>query len=225
MIRVVVVDDEELVRDGLVAIVEADSGLEVIGSAADGQEAVAMTLRLRPDVVLMDVRMPVLDGVEATRRIVRSAPEVRVLVLTTVESDEVVSAALRAGAAGFLLKSARRDRLHAAIRAVADGETLLAPSIVRRLVEDHLATGPARRVTMHLTARQADVTRLVAAGLTNAEIAARLHLSAATVKGYVSDILGEHGLRDRAQLVVLAYESGVVTPGRAAGGAGGPAPG
>ncbi len=220
MIRVVVVDDEELVRDGLVAIVEADPGLEVIGSAADGEEAVAMALRLRPDVVLMDVRMPVLDGVEAARRIVRSAPEVRVLVLTTVESDEVVSAALRAGAAGFLLKSARRDRLHAAIRAVADGETLLAPSIVRRLVEDHLAAGPARRVTMHLTARQADVTRLVAAGLTNAEVASRLHLSAATVKGYVSDILGEHGLRDRTQLVVLAYESGVVTPGTAGGGVG-----
>lgn len=214
MIRVVVVDDEELVRDGLVVIAGAGPGIEVVGQAADGQEAVSVVARTGPDVVLMDIRMPRLDGIEATSRIVESHPASRVLVLTTVETDEVVHAALRAGASGFLLKSSPRDQLWHGIAAVASGDALLAPSITRRLIEAHLSTPrPGAVRSMHLTGRQTDVVRLVACGLSNREIAERLHLAETTVKGYLSEVLTRHALRDRTQLVVLAYESGLVRPG------------
>jgi DNA-binding NarL/FixJ family response regulator len=213
-VRVVVADDEELVREGLVAIVGSQPDLEVVATAADGDEAVAAVAAHRPDVVLMDVRMPRTDGIEATRRILAADASVRVLVLTTVEDDEVVYAALGAGASGFLLKSVPRDRLWAGIRGVAQGDLPLAPSVTRRLVEAHLSGGaPPRPELLQVTGRQADVLRLVARGLTNAEIAAELFLAESTVKGYVSEMLAKHGLRDRTQLVVLAYEAGLVRPG------------
>jgi len=213
VIRVVVADDEELVRDGLVAIVSSSPDFEVVGEAADGEEAVQVVQDTDPDVVLMDVRMPRVDGIEATRRL-RDA-RTRVLVLTTVELDEVVYDALRAGASGFLLKSVPRTQLWAGLQAVASGDSLLAPSITRRLIEEHLARpGQGRdHVDLGLTERQTTVVRLVAQGLTNQEIAAELHLAESTVKGYVSDVLMRHGLRDRTQLVVLAYESGLVRAG------------
>lgn len=213
-IRVVVVDDEELVREGLVAIVDSDPGITVVGTAADGASAVEMVRHADPDVVLMDVRMPGVDGIEATRRIVESNSRAKVLVLTTVELDEVVYDALRAGASGFLLKSVPREQLWSGIRAVAAGDALLAPSITRRLIEAHLDQGPARDGSaLTLTDRQTDVVRLVARGMSNREIAGLLHLAETTVKGYVSEVLNRHGLRDRAQLVVLAYKSGLVRPG------------
>ena len=214
MIRVVVVDDEELVRDGLVVIAGAGPGIEVVGQAADGLEAVSVVARTSPEVVLMDIRMPRLDGIEATSRIVEHYPASRVLVLTTVETDEVVHAALRAGASGFLLKSSPRELLWHGIGAVASGDALLAPSITRRLIEAHLAApGPGTGRSLQLTDRQTDVVRLVASGLSNREIAERLHLAETTVKGYLSEVLNRHALRDRTQLVVLAYESGLVRPG------------
>ena len=215
VIRVLVVDDEELVRDGLVAIVGSNPDFEVVGTAADGEEAVSRVAETDPDVVLMDVRMHGLDGLEATRRLAGS--RARVLVLTTVGLDEVVYEALRAGASGFLLKSVPRAQLWAGLHAVAAGDALLAPSITRRLIEAHLASPPDHRdgSALGLTERQADVVRLVARGLANHEIAAELHLAESTVKGYVSEVLARHHLRDRTQLVVLAYESGLVRPGAA----------
>jgi DNA-binding NarL/FixJ family response regulator len=214
VIRVVVADDEALVRDGLAAIVGADPGLEVVATAADGAEAVDAVHRLAPDVVLMDVRMPGMDGIKATRAIVAETPDTRVLMLTTVELDEVVYDALRAGASGFLLKSVPRDQLWSGIRAVHAGDALLAPSITRRLIEAHLdERTPPRPELLTVTERQADVVRLVAHGLSNREIAGRLHLAESTVKGYVSEVLNRHQLRDRTQLVVLAYESGLVRVG------------
>jgi DNA-binding NarL/FixJ family response regulator len=212
-IRVVVADDEALVREGLVAIVGSQSDLEVVAAAEDGEQAVTAVARHDPDVVLMDVRMPGTDGLEATRRIVAADGATRVLVLTTVELDDVVYGALRAGASGFLLKSVPREQLWAGIRSVAAGDALLAPAITRRLIEAHLGRGSVREDLLHVTDRQADVLRLVARGLTNAEIAAELHLAESTVKGYVSEMLARHDLRDRTQLVVLAYESGLVSPG------------
>jgi DNA-binding NarL/FixJ family response regulator len=215
MIRVVVADDEELVREGLAAIVGSDAGLEVVATAADGTSAVEAVRRTSPDVVLMDVRMPGMDGIEATRAVVASTEHTRVLMLTTVELDDVVYDALRAGASGFLLKSVPRDQLWAGIRAVAAGDALLAPSITRRLIETHLEhRSPHRPDLLTVTERQADVVRLVAQGLSNTEIAGRLHLAESTVKGYVSEVLTRHRLRDRTQLVVLAYESGLVSPRR-----------
>lgn len=214
MIRVVVVEDETLVREGLVAIVSAAEDLEVVGSAADGEEALRCVASTSPDVVLMDLRMPVLDGIDATTRLVARGDAARVLVLTTVETDEAVLDAFRAGASGFVLKSSPRVELWHAIRTVADGGTLLAPTIARRLVEQRLrAPGGQVRRQLHLTERQVDVVRLVAQGLSNAEVAERLHLAETTVKGYVSEALNRNGLRDRTQLVVAAYESGLVVPG------------
>ena len=214
MIRVLIADDEELVREGLAAIVGSQSDLEVVATAPDGASAMDAVARLSPDVVLMDVRMPGTDGVEATRVIVGSDSQTRVLMLTTVELDDVVYDALRAGASGFLLKSVPRDQLWAGIRAVHAGDALLAPSVTRRLIEAHLAQrAPTRRHLLTVTDRQADVVRLVAHGLSNREIADRLHLAESTVKGYVSEVLARHHLRDRTQLVVLAYESGLVKPG------------
>lgn len=212
MIGVVVAEDEALVRDGLVAIVQSHRDIEVVGTASDGEQAVAAATRLQADVVLMDLRMPVVDGIEATRRIVAGTGS-RVLVLTTVQTDETVAAALAAGATGFLLKSSTREQLWAGVQAVASGEALLDPVLTRRLIERHLRTPRGRPPrSMQVSGRHADVARSVAQGLSNAEIAAHLHLAESTVKGYVSEILARHGLRDRTQLVVLAYESGLVMP-------------
>jgi DNA-binding NarL/FixJ family response regulator len=211
---VLVADDQELVRTGLCTILER-SGLDVLGEAADGRAALHEARRLRPDVVLMDVRMPVMDGIAATRELVAGRPEghPRVLVLTTFDLDEYVFEALRAGASGFLLKDAPPERLVAAIHAVRDGEALLAPQITRRLVERFaLPARPAPAGLDELTAREREVLTLVARGLSNAEIAERLVLTLPTVKTHVSRVLMKLGLRDRVQAVVLAYEAGLVTP-------------
>ena len=215
MTRVVIVDDQEMVRTGLGMVLESEPDLEVVGGAGDGEQAVRVVARERPDVVLMDVRMPGTDGIEATRRITEAHPEVAVIMLTTFDVDEYVYGALRAGASGFLLKDAPADDLVAAIRVVASGEALLAPSITKRLIAEFAA----RRETTtplgldSLTEREAEVLRLVARGMTNAEIAAELYLGETTVKTHVSRLLTKLGLRDRVQLVVAAYESGLIHPG------------
>jgi DNA-binding NarL/FixJ family response regulator len=220
VIRVVVVDDQALVRSGFVVLLRSAPDIEVVGEAGDGAAAVEVVTRERPDVVLMDIRMPELDGVEATRRIgvdPRLA-ETRVLILTTFDLDEYVFAALRAGASGFLLKDTLPDDLLAAVRLVAEGETLLSPGITRRLVEEFLrrpSTGEARQVDglEQLTERELEVLGAVARGLSNTEIAEQLYISPATAKTHVSRLLTKLHARDRAQLVVAAYESGVVQPG------------
>ena len=219
MIRVLVADDQTLVRAGFRVLVESAPDLEVIGEAGDGVEAVELARRELPDVVLMDIRMPRLDGLEATRRIVAldQAEHVRVLVLTTFDLDEYVYAALRAGASGFLLKDTPPAELLAAIRVVAGGDALLAPSVTRRLIAEFArrpepsAVTPAELAT--LTDREREVLALVARGLSNAEIAELLVVSGATAKTHVSRVLAKLGARDRAQLVMLAYETGLVTPG------------
>ena len=220
-IRVLVADDQELVRTGFRMILQTEDDIEVVGQAADGVEAVELTRRHVPDVVLMDVRMPNLDGIEATGRLVgpQAAPAVacRVLMLTTFDMDEYVYAALRNGASGFLLKDTPAEDLVRAIRIVAAGEALLAPSVTRRLIEDLSRTAapltaPAALDT--LTDREREVLGLVARGLSNGEIAAELVLGETTVKTHVGRVLMKLGLRDRVQAVVLAYESGLVTPGR-----------
>jgi DNA-binding NarL/FixJ family response regulator len=217
MIGVLVADDQALVRGGLVAILDAQDDIEVVGEAADGGAAVEEALRLRPDVVLMDVRMPNVDGIEATRRLAAHAGAPRVLVLTTFDLDEYVYESLRAGAGGFLLKDAPPERLANAVRTIAAGESLLAPAVTRRLVERFVRRPPpdtARRETFaELTERELDVALLVARGLANAEIAGELFVSEATVKTHLTRILAKLGLRDRVQVVVLAYESGLVEPG------------
>ncbi|MBO0690348.1 MAG: response regulator transcription factor [Candidatus Dormibacteraeota bacterium] len=218
-IRVLIADDQALVRAGLRMVVEARDDLEVVGEAADGAEAAALAAQACPDVVLMDVRMPVLDGIEATRRILGGGPGpgAHVLMLTTFDLDEYVYEALRAGAAGFLLKDAPPAELAHAIRTVAAGEALLAPSVTRRLIERYLklpAPRPARPDVLDgLSAREREVLRLVARGLSNQEIAGQLHLSLATVKSHVARLLTKLDLHDRTQAVVLAYETGFVTPG------------
>ncbi|MDZ5619565.1 response regulator transcription factor [Nocardioides bizhenqiangii] len=213
-VTVVVVDDEDLVREGLAAIIGSNPEFKVVAMAADGAQAIEAVRRTSPDVVLMDVRMPGIDGIEATKRIVASGASSRVLMLTTMETDETVAAALSAGATGFLLKSVPREQLWWGIRAAATGDALLAPTITRRLIEQYVA-GVARpdAPTLSITDRQRDVVKLVARGESNAEIAASLFLAEATVKSHISDVLTRHGLRDRTQLVVLAYESGLVRPG------------
>ncbi len=214
MISIVVADDEELVRDGLTSIVDSHPEFEVVATAANGVEAVAAVASAQPDVVLMDIRMPLMDGIEAARRIVAAQGATKILVLTTIEVDEVVYSALRAGASGFLLKSVTREQLWRGIEAVASGDALLAPSLTRRLIEDRIAAGPPPQpASLGLTQRQSGLVRLVARGLSNQEIAAELHLAETTVKGYVSDVLALLGLRDRTQLVVVAYESGLVRVG------------
>ena len=216
MISVLIVDDQHLVRTGLRMILEAEDDLIVVGEAADGVEALAQARRLTPDVVLMDLQMPRLDGISATRRLLaESGPMPRVVVLTTFSHSEVVYDALVAGASGFLLKDMPDVQLTGAIRAVARGEELLAPTITRRLVEEFVAAGTRSRTSGldRLTAREHDVLELLATGLSNAEIAGRLYLSVETIKTHVSRVLDKLGARDRVQAVILAYEAGVVRPG------------
>jgi DNA-binding NarL/FixJ family response regulator len=214
MIRVLIADDEGLVRAGFRAILDSEDDMEVVGEAADGREAVAMARALSPDVVLMDIRMPGLDGLQAARRVLGDTPHPKVLVVTTFDLDEYVLEAMRAGASGFLLKDAPREQLTAAVRIVARGEELLAPAITRRLIERLLtseAAPPAAAGAFEaLTARELEVLRLVARGLSNTEIADELFLSRATIKTHVASILAKLDLRDRVQAVVLAYETGLV---------------
>ena len=217
-LRVLVADDQALVRSGLCMILESQPDIAVVGEAGDGAEAVARATELGPDVVLMDVRMPNVNGIEATREIT-GATSARVLVLTTFDLDEYVYDALCAGASGFLLKDMHRDELVAAVRTVAAGEALLAPTVTRRLIADVVAARGAARSTVDgarlkgLTARETETLRQVARGLSNAEIAEALFVTEHTVKTHVSNLLAKLGLRDRVQAVVLAYESGLVVPG------------
>ena len=216
MIRVLIADDQRLVRAGLRMILTSEPDLAVIGEAGDGHEAIAQAQRLRPDVVLMDVRMPGTDGIEATRRIMRASTPPRVIVLTTFDRDEYVYEALRSGASAFMLKDAPEHQLLAAIRVVVDGGSLFAPSVTRRLIERFAGGAPpsgASEQLDRLTARETEVLRLIARGLSNAEITAQLVVSPHTTKTHVASILQKLNLRDRVQAVVLAYESGLVRPG------------
>jgi DNA-binding NarL/FixJ family response regulator len=218
VIRVLLADDQALVRGGFRSILEGQDDIEVVGEAADGAEAFEEALRAAPHVVLMDVRMPRVDGIEATRRLsADSRVSARVLILTTFDHDEYVYEALRAGASGFLLKSAPARELAAAVRTVAAGDALLAPEITRRMIEDYIRRprpeSAAPAALTELTAREREVLELVARGRSNGEIAGELHLSEPTIKTHVSRILAKLGLRDRVQAVVLAYESGLVRPG------------
>ncbi|MBA3821563.1 MAG: response regulator transcription factor [Deltaproteobacteria bacterium] len=218
-IRLLIVDDQELVRIGFGLFLETQDGLEVVGEAPDGQQALARARELRPDVILMDIRMPIMDGIEATARLrdLKLDPPPRVLVLTTFDLDEYVYGALRAGAAGFLLKDAPRERLVEAIHVIHAGEALLSPSITRRLIEDYARRTdpiqPPDALLRELTPREREVLILVARGLSNNEIAQRLIVTEATVKSHVGNVLMKLGLRDRVQAVVLAYENGIVTAG------------
>ncbi|WP_344937130.1 response regulator transcription factor [Sphaerisporangium flaviroseum] len=215
-IRVAIVDDEELVRVGLRVIIDAQPDLEVVGEAADGAEVMAMVARTRPGVLLMDVRMPAIDGIEATRRLLAaSGGPPRVLVVTTFENDDYVYEALRAGASGFLLKRTRPAEVVEAVRVVARGESLVFPAAIRRLARSYgAAGGPAgdRLRRARLTEREEEVLRLMATGLSNAEIAARLVVGAETVKTHVGNVLTKLAARDRTQAVITAYESGFVSP-------------
>jgi DNA-binding NarL/FixJ family response regulator len=216
-LRVVVADDQALVRAGFHMILEAQPDIEVVGEARDGEEAVAAWRRCKPDVLLMDIRMPRLDGLEATRRIMTGGGDCRVVMLTTFDLDEYVYQALQAGASGFLLKDVPPERLVAAVRQVAVGDALLAPSITRRLIErfahPRAAPSTSQEALSSLTPREAEVLTLIARGLSNTEIACALVLSEATVKTHVARIFAKLEVRDRAQAVVLAYESGLVLPG------------
>ena len=218
-VTVLLVDDEPLVRAGLRAVLEAQPDIEVVGEAADGASVIPLVRQLRPDVVAMDVRMPLLDGIEATRALLRTVDEPpKILVVTTFENDEYVYEALRAGAAGFLLKRARPAEIVHAVRLVAEGESLLFPASVRQLAAEYGDGGGNRaaRAAMdraRLTDREAEVLRLMARGLSNAEIATRLVVGTETVKSHVSAVLAKLGARDRTQAVIAAYESGFVAPG------------
>ena len=216
--RLLIADDQELVRTGLRTILQGVEDFEVVGEAADGLSAISQTAQLKPDLVLMDIRMPHLDGVEATARIRASEPAPRVILLTTFDLDQYVYAGLRAGASGFLLKDTLAAELVAAIRAVLAGDAVIAPSATRRLIERFLEAAPPEpagqaAALAPLTAREREVLTLLGRGLSNAEIARRLYLSEATVKTHVGRVLGKLGLRDRIQAVVLAYETGLIRPG------------
>jgi DNA-binding NarL/FixJ family response regulator len=218
VIRVVIADDQTLVRDGFRMILDAQEDIDVIGEATDGVEAVARSRELRPDVVLMDIRMPGRDGLEATREVLRESPDTHVLILTTFDLNEYVYEAMKAGASGFLLKDIPRSQLIDGIRTVAAGDALLAPAITRRLIEEFVrrppaSVRPAPPALDALTAREREVLEFVARGCSNAEIAAGLYVSEATVKTHVAHALGKLGLRDRVQAVVFAYESGLIEPG------------
>ena len=220
MIRVLIADDHALMRDGLRAMLSAQPDMEVVGEAENGAVAVDDALRVHPDVVVMDIRMPRLDGIEATRRLAAQGERApRVLVLTTFDLDEYVFEALRAGAGGFMLKDAPPGQLAEAVRTVARGEALLAPAVTKRLIERHVRVPPADSVRRErfseLTDRELEIVTLLTRGLSNAEIAAELYLSEATVKTHVTRLLAKLGVRDRVQAVVLAYESGLVQPGSA----------
>ncbi|WP_426512560.1 response regulator [Dactylosporangium sp. McL0621] len=216
-LRVLVVDDDHLMRAGLCAVLSVDESLQIVAEAANGAEAVERAVALRPDVVLMDIRMPVLDGIEATRRIAAAAPAVRILILTTFEDDDYVLGALRAGAAGFVLKRIQPEQLIAGIHTVAGGDSLLAPQVTRTVVA-HL-TGAAEpdpraaRRLQQLTPRERDVLTLIAQGLSNGDIAAALVIEESTVKTHVKRILAKLELRDRVHAVILAYETGLIRPG------------
>jgi DNA-binding NarL/FixJ family response regulator len=218
MIRVALVDDQAMVRAGFRMILESESEITVVGEAGDGREAIDLIARSQPDVVLMDVRMPVMDGIDATRHLTASDSSARVLILTTFDLDDYVYAALRAGASGFLLKDAPAEQLINAVRVIAAGDALLAPSVTRLLIEE-VSRRPAVDATVvapglaDLTDRELEVLRLMARGLSNAEIASQLFLGEATVKTHVGRVLTKLDLRDRVQAVVVAYESGLVTPG------------
>jgi len=224
VISVLLADDQPLLRRGFRMILEAENGLAVTGEAGDGAEAVELARRVKPDVVLMDIRMPGTDGIEATRRITEAQPDVRVLVLTTFDLDEYAFGALRAGASGFLLKDVRPHELVAAVRTVASGDAVVSPRVTRRLLEEYAQQLPdagadAGRADRYpqlasLTEREREVLAVVAQGLSNTEIAASLFVSETTVKSHVGRILAKLGLRDRVQIVVLAYESGLVRPGK-----------
>jgi DNA-binding NarL/FixJ family response regulator len=220
-IRILLVDDQELLRLGFRMILDADLGMEVVGEASNGAEAVTLAAKYLPDVILMDIRMPGLDGISATKQIVADNPAVRVLVLTTFDLDEYAFGALRAGASGFLLKDVRPAELVAAIRTVATGDAVISPRVTRRLLEEYsqvLPLSAAQRAQRYpqldtLTEREREVLIAVARGLSNTEIAAALYVSEATVKSHVGRILAKLGLRDRVQVVVLAYEAGLIQPG------------
>jgi DNA-binding NarL/FixJ family response regulator len=215
VITVLLADDQALIRSGLAAVLGREPDIEIVGEARTGKEAVADTIRLRPDVVLMDIRMPELDGLAATRELTMLPSGPRVLILTTYDLDEYVYAGLKAGASGFLLKDAEQGRIVEAIRTVAAGEALLAPSVTLRLIESFVTTPrPAAELGFSLTPREDDVLREMARGRSNAEAAGALFLSEATIKTHVAAILAKTGARDRLQAVVLAYESGIIRPGR-----------
>jgi DNA-binding NarL/FixJ family response regulator len=218
MTTLLIVDDQALIRVGLRKILENEPEMTVVGEAGDGEEAVASARRLRPDVVLMDIRMPVLDGIEATTRIVRAQPSARVLILTTFGLDTYVYDALRAGASGFMLKDAPPEEIAAAVRIVASGEALLAPAVTRAVIEEFARHPPSAPATpppavAELTPREQEVLDLLARGLSNPEICERLVISEATAKTHVAHILQKLDLRDRVQAVIYAYETGVVAPG------------
>jgi len=220
-VRVVIADDQQLIRTGFRMILAAEPDIEIVGEAATGTEAVSLNRDLRPDVMLMDIRMPELDGIEATRRILgqNHEPKTSVLILTTFDLDEYVYDALRAGASGFLLKDVPAPQLAAAIRTVGAGDALLAPSITRRLIEEFASPRTPTNTPpglSELTPRELEVFRLVATGMSNGEIAARLIVGETTVKTHVTRILMKLGVRDRVQAVVLAYEAGIVSPGHTA---------
>ena len=219
-VRVMIVDDDDLMRAGLRSVLSSDDGIDVVDEAPDGRRAIDRARQTRPDVVLMDVRMPELDGIAATRELLVAAPESRVLIVTTFENDEYVFGALRAGASGFLLKRAAPEELIAAIHTVADGEGLLSPSVTRRVV-DRMARQPivgAQATLDELTPREREVLGLIAEGFTNGEIASALVVEESTVKSHVKRILMKLDLRDRVQAVILAYESGLISPGARGGG-------
>jgi DNA-binding NarL/FixJ family response regulator len=222
-IRIVIADDQELIRTGLRLVLQTHDDLDVVGEAGDGLEALDVVAARRPDVVLMDIRMPRMDGIEAVAQLSTAGiePPPKVLILTTFDLDEYVFGALRAGAAGFLLKDASRERLVEAIRVIQSGDALLSPSITRRLIEDYARRTdplpPTATVIAALTPREREALTLVARGLSNAEIGQRLSVTEATVKSHVSSVLTKLGLRDRVQAVVFAYEHGLVVAGRASG--------
>ena len=214
MIRVLLADDQALVRGGFRLILDAEPDIEVIAEAADGSQAIGKALESRPGVVLMDIRMPVLDGIQATRQLVPQLPATRVVMLTTFDLDDYVVDAFRAGASGFLLKTAPPAQLVAAVRTVCAGDALLAPVSTRRLIEQFAKPPSQAPALQGLTAREHDVLRLLARGLTNAEIAQQFVVEPSTIKSHVASVLAKLGLRDRVQAVVFAYESGLIQPGR-----------
>lgn len=216
MTRVLLVDDQALIRTGFATILETEQGIEVVGQAANGEEGVRLALELQPDVVCMDVQMPVLDGIEATRRLTAAGSTASVLILTTFDRDDFLFETLRAGAAGFLLKTAEAEELIEAVQVLGRGDALLAPQVTRRVISRFAGTRPSPTPTAHadqLTERERETLLWLARGLSNAEIAAEMYVSAETVKSHVSSILTKLGLRDRINAVIWAYEQGIVSPG------------